>query len=163
MAILFAVAGLYGNWMLIFVALFIFIAGRAEANAVRAKARLRTFSVGDAMRHRTFHMVPAESSVADAARAVLFNAQEEYPVIENRRLVGMLAKRRALQVLADGYGHLTVGDVMRRNVPTLDQNASLADSLDQMQVGNHDSLPVAHGGQLVGVISTTAVQNGAPF
>lgn len=38
MAILFAVAGLFGNWMLVFIAGFIFLAGRAEASAVRAKA-----------------------------------------------------------------------------------------------------------------------------
>jgi Zn-dependent protease/predicted transcriptional regulator len=156
MAILFAVAGLFGHWMLVFVALFVFLAGRAEASAVRSKAMLERFSVRDAMQ-RTFHMVPAEISLAEAAQATLFTAQEDFPVIDQGQLVGMLTRQRVLQSLADGLGHLPVSTLMRRDIFTLDQDAPLADSLDRMQLGNHRSLPVAHGGQLVGVITIAAM------
>jgi Zn-dependent protease/CBS domain-containing protein len=158
MAILFVVAGLFGNWMLVFVAGFIYFAGRAEANAVRTKAALEQYSVGDAMQ-RTFHLVPADVSVAEAAHAVLFTQQEDFPVTERGRVVGMLTKPRALQAMAEGYGHLPVRDIMRRDVPMLDQHASLADSLDRMQLGNYRSLPVANGGQLVGVITAAAMRH----
>lgn len=120
MAGLFAVFGVLNNqWMLVFVALFVYLAGRAEAQMVRAQSAAEGWRVADAMR-RQFHMVPADITLEQAAQAVLFTPEDEYPVIENNRLVGMLAKHQALQLLAQGRGYLRVREAMRENVPTLD-------------------------------------------
>ena len=157
MAGLFAVVGIASQqWMLVFVAAFVFLAGRAEAQTARAKASIQNVSVGDAMR-RQFHMVPADLTLQEAASAVLFTPQDDYPVIENNRLVGMLAKQQALQLLAQGRGYMRVREVMRHDVPTIDQHLSLAESFDQMQMGNYTSLPVADGGRLVGLLSADAL------
>jgi CBS domain-containing protein len=158
MAGLFVVLGLaFGQWMLLFVAVFVFLAGRAEAEMTRAKASIQGWSAGDAMK-RQFHMVPGELTLQEAASAVLFMPQDDYPVIENNRLVGMLAKREALRLLAQGRGYLRVRDVMRGDVPTLDRHLSLEESLDQMQTGNFSSLPVADCGRLVGLLSADTLR-----
>ncbi len=158
MAALFVVVGIaYQQWMLLFIAAFVFLAGRAEAQMVRAKASIQGWSVGDAMR-RQFHMVPADSTLAEAAQSVLFAPQDDYPVIDNNHLVGMLSKHQALQLLSQGRGYLRIREVMRDNVPTLDQHLSLSESLDQMQMGNYTSLPVSHGGRLVGILSADTLR-----
>ena len=158
MAILFAIAGIYSQqWMLVFVAMFVFVAGRAEAQMARSKASFQGWSVGDAMK-RHFHMVPADITLDEAGQAVLFTPQDDFPVIEGNRLVGLLAKHQALQMLAQGQGYLRVGEVMRRDVPMLDQNAPLTETLDQMQAGNYTSLPVANGGHLVGMLTAQGLR-----
>ncbi len=158
MAGLFAVVGILSqHWMLVFVAMFVFLAGRAEAQMARAKASIRGYRVGDAMR-RQFHMVPADITLDQAAHDVLFKAQDDFPVIEDGRLVGMLAKQHALQLLAQGRGYLRIRESMRGNVPTLDQQLSLEECLDQMEIGNYSSLPVASGGRLVGILSAATLR-----
>ncbi len=89
---------------------------------------------------------------------MLFTPQDDYPVIDNGQLVGMLAKPTALQLLAQGRGYLRVREVMRHDVPTLDQHLSLAESLDQMETGNYSSMPVANGGRLVGILSADTLR-----
>ena len=159
MAVLFALVGMYSqHWMLVFVAAFVYFAGRAEAAAVRAKSALQGWLVGDAMR-RQFQMVPAGISLDEAGQAVLFTSQDDFPVIEENRLVGMLSKPHALQLLSQGQGHLRVGEVMRRDIPTLEQNAPLSETVNRMQVGNFTSLPVAHGGRLVGILSLAGLRD----
>jgi len=159
MAVLLALAGIaMGQWMMVVVALFVFVAGRSEAQAVRTRAMMRSWSVGDAMQ-RHFHLIPAGMTLEQAARAVLFTDQNDFPVIEGNRLVGMLSKQQSLQLLAQGRGHLRVDEVMRCNVPAIDQSTPLTDSLDRMQTGNYSSLPVTHGGRLVGIISAAALRD----
>ncbi len=159
MAGLFALVGIYsGQWMLVFVALFVFLAGRAEAKMANIQSSIEGWRVADAMR-RQFHMVPADITLDQAADAVLFMPEDDYPVIEDNRLVGMLAKQQALQLLAQGRGYLRVREAMRENVPTLDQQLPLQESIEQMQDGNYTSMPVAHGGRLVGILSATNLRN----
>ena len=125
---------------------------RCERNA------LQGWLVGDAMR-RQFQMVPVGISLDEAGQAVLFTSQDDFPVIEENRLVGMLSKPHALQLLSQGHGHLRVGEVMRRDIPTLEQNAPLSETVNRMQVGNFTSLPVAHGGRLVGILSLAGLRD----
>ena len=158
MAVLFVVVGIrWEQWTLVFVAMFVFFAGRAEARMAKSQAAIEGWRVADAMR-REFHMVSADSTLDQAAQAVLFTHQDDYPVVDNNRLVGMLAKRQALQLLTQGRGYLRVREAMRENVPTLDQQSPLEESIAQMQVGNYSSMPVASGGRLVGILSAAGLR-----
>lgn len=154
MAILFAVFGIFSQqWMLVFVAMFVFFAGRAESQMVQAQAAGEAWLVRHAMR-RQFRMMPAELGLHEAGLVMAASDQTDFPVIDRGHLVGMLARDNVLQMLAQGYGHLRVADVMRPDPPTLDENAPLVESLQRMQAANFSSLPVAHAGRLVGLLPT---------
>lgn len=159
MAGLFAVAGfLSGQWMLVFIAVFIFFAARGEAQMARAPSAGAGWRVADAMR-RQFHMIPADITLDQAAQAVMFTPQEDYPVIADTQLVGMLGREQALQLLAQGRGYLRVREAMRADVPTLDQQLPLEESITAMRIGNYTSMPVTSGGRLVGVLSAVSLQS----
>jgi CBS domain-containing protein len=145
--------------MLVFVAMFVFLAGRAEAQLASAKTNREQWLVGDAMR-RQFQMLPADITLQEVGQALAGSDQTDFPVIDQGQLVGMLAKLTALRLLDEGYGYLRVENVMRRDLPTLDPNAPLMESLDQMHAANYSSLPVAHAGQLVGVLPTLSARIG---
>jgi len=157
-AVFAAVAIMSQQWMLLLVAMFVFVAGRAEARAARALAAADGWLVADAMR-RHFHMVAAHVTLDEMAQDMLFAQQDDFPVIDNDRLVGMLAKRQALQLVQQQRGHLRVGEVMRRNVPVLDQQSPLEDSITQMQIGQYTSMPVVNGGRLVGLLSAASLRS----
>lgn len=158
MAGAFAVAGIYSqHWMLLFVALFVFLAARAEAQMVRAQAATDGWRVADAMR-RQFHMIPATVTLDQLPPEILFSGQEDYPVIDANRLVGMLSKHRALELLSQGRGYMRANEVMSVGIPTLDQQQPLQESLEQMQLGNYSSLPVSSGGRLVGILSIAGLR-----
>lgn len=159
MAMLFALVGiLSGYWMLVFVAAFVFFAGKAEADMARAEAATAGWRVGDAMR-RQFQLVPSDITLDEAARSVLFVQQDDFPVIDGNRLVGMLHKQQALRLLAQGRGYLRVREAMRANVPTLDQQLPLEASIAPMQVGHYSSMPVTNDGRLVGILSAASLQS----
>ena len=145
------------HWLLLLVAAFVFLAGRSEARMVESEAATEGWSVADAMR-RQFHLVPAHITLEQAAQAVLFAPQDSFPVVEDDRLVGMLGKQQALLLLAQGRGHLSVREVMQKNVPALSMNSSLAESLARMETGHYTSMPVVNGGRLVGILSTSTLQ-----
>ena len=159
MAGLFILFGIWSQqWMLIFVAVFIYFAGRSEALMAQAQSAIEGWRVADAMR-RQFHMVPADITLEQAAQAVLMQPQEDFPVVDGSRLVGMLGKRQALTLLAQGRGYLRAREAMRANVPALDQSLPLDESITQMQSGNYSSMPVTNGGRLVGILSATSLQS----
>ncbi len=161
MAVLFGLVGLYsGQWMLLFVAMFVYFAGRSEAAMAQAQGAIEGRRVADAM-WREFHIVPAHVSLSEAAPHLLYHPQDDFPVIDGNRLVGMLAKQQVLALLQQGRGYLRVDQAMRADVPTLDQQQSLAESIDQMRSGHYSSMPVASEGRLVGVLSVRSMQEAA--
>jgi Zn-dependent protease len=159
MAVLFAfVAFSYSQWTLLLIAVFIFFAGRAEAQMAQTQEAVEGWRVADAMR-RNFHLIPAAITLQEIAPHLMQQSDEDFPVIDDNRLVGMLEKRRALMLLSQGRGYLRVSEAMREDVPTLDQQLSLEESIARMQTGNYSSMPVANGGRLVGILSATSLRN----
>lgn len=158
MAGLFVVVGILSqHWLLLLVAAFVFLAGRSEARMAQSEAVAEAWSVADAMR-RQFHMVPAAVTLEQAAQAVLFAPQDSFPVVDDNQLVGMLAKQQALLLLAQGRGQMSVSEAMQKNVPALNLNSSLTESLARMETGNYVSMPVVSGGRLVGILSASTLR-----
>lgn len=77
-------------------------------------------------------------------------------VLEDGRLVGMLSERDyARKVILKGLASrdVKVGDVMTREVVTVDPDATVGDCMQRMTDGRFRHLPVLEDGRVVGVIS----------
>lgn len=158
MALLFVAAGIFtGNWMLLFVALFVFLAARGEATMARQRVALDGVRVGDVMQ-RTFYTVDAHAPLSDAAQTVMFSDQQDFPVVSGGQFVGMLSRDEVQRQMAAGRGHFRVSDFMRRDVPTFDQSTPLETSLERMQAERIPTAPVARSGVLVGLLSARSLQ-----
>ena len=116
-AVLFAVVGLLGNWMLIFVALFVLFAGRTEAEMAKRDDGEPSVRFGEVV-HRQFQKVYADSRVADVARQMLFASRRDFPVLQGRQQVGVVTAGDILSAMANGHGDRRVVDVMHRRAPT---------------------------------------------
>lgn len=152
MAVIFAVVGVMWNWMLVFVAVFVFLAARGESQMARWRARARSIPVRDVMQP-TFHMLRGDVRLHEIVRELLFRGQPAFPVVDGNHFVGMLYTSDVLRAVSNGQDFRQVGELTDRHVPIVDANQSLEAVLDQLRDNQHPCVPVTRAGQLVGLLS----------
>ncbi len=101
-------AGLFGNPLLVLVAVFIFLAAGAEAGFVEARDLTR----GQLARHAmitAFMPLAPQSSVDDAAALLLSTTQHEFPIVDGaRQLKGVVTRDAILAALKQKPGATSV-------------------------------------------------------
>ncbi|MGE0756292.1 MAG: M50 family metallopeptidase [Pirellulaceae bacterium] len=157
MAVLFAVVGLFTNWTLILVAAFVFLAARSESQQVQRKSLVGGASVREAMARR-FRGLPPDTSVAEAVSELLADHQQDFPVVDRGRVVGVVHRADLLSQLGQGRLDATLRDVMGRSCIFVDEAMPLEQACDVMQRGGHSMLPVFRGHSLVGVLTRDNVE-----
>src|SRR5437588_2592146 len=108
------------NWfMLIFIALFVYIGASQEAALAQMKDVSRRFPVSSAM-VREFRTLSEGASLEEAVDALLATSQHDFPVVdETGNVVGLLTRQNLISALRKNYPTLRVADVMRRDIPTV--------------------------------------------
>lgn len=142
-----------GVWISI-LGLFMFASGahavrETESRSLLAKENVRRFT------HPQVTSVPPGLTIAEVVEKYAFaHYQNDYPVVEEGRLIGVLALRDVLQLERSKWQWLHVASLMQpvshNNVIAPD--ASAADALDVLQRTRRGQLMVADGAQLVGVV-----------
>lgn len=149
--------GLWGvvgsNWILVFIAVFVFLGAGQEAAFHRQKAVVVGRTTREAMITR-FETLAPQDSLARAAEHLLATHQQDFPVLDAwQRVAGVLSRRALLEGLArEGTGGAVLS-VMRRDPPSVSPDADLAEVLRILQ--SEPSLPVlvVEDGRLAGMIT----------
>jgi CBS domain-containing protein len=153
MAILFGVAGfMSGNWVLVFIAFFVYVGAQGEAQAVEIRSIMKGYRVRDAM-IRQFHTLSTSDLVTDAARESSNSQQKDFPVVDGREIIGLVIHRDVVRALAQGEGSQPVTEIMRRDCLMVDDNEPLDRALDKMNACGCPTLLVERQGALVGIVS----------
>ena len=120
MAVVFAIVGLLvpGYFMLLLIALFVWLGAEAEAASVRARAGLSGVRVSGVM-IREFGVVAPDDRLDDIARHVYRGFQQDFPVVVGDRLVGLLARNDLEHGLAEFGPNARVMQVMQRKFPVV--------------------------------------------
>jgi CBS domain-containing protein len=164
MAILFAFAGLFGipgflaaNPFLAFIAIFVWIGAAQEASLAQLRAALDGIPVTEAM-ITDFRALRPDEPLATAVEHVAAGFQADFPVIDRAgRLVGIL-QRTDLSSALGQYGPDTpVGEVMQREFVTVDPHDMLHTAFGKLQECDCHTLPVVHGGSLLGLLTTDSL------
>lgn len=132
-AFLFGLLGLFGNPLLLFIALFVYLAAAAEAHSVQMRQVSRGILAADAAITRFEALSPA-SRLADAVQALIRTTQHEFPVVDGAgRLRGVLTRDAMIKALADHGPNVPVTEVMTRDVPVVQSRQSLEDAIQLLQ------------------------------
>src|ERR1700737_1670726 len=124
--------GLFGNPLLIFIAIFVYMAAAGEAQMTAFNEVARGLSVGDAMETR-FNAIPIEANLAAAIETLLATAQHEFPVIDAfGKPVGLLVREDLLSALKDHDPKASITPFMRAPVETVRRTAPLEAVLDRL-------------------------------
>jgi Zn-dependent protease/CBS domain-containing protein len=146
--------GLYGNPLLIFIALFVYLAATSEAHAAQMREVLRGMIVDDAMVTRFEALTPA-SRVADAVECLLRTTQHEFPVVDGGgRLLGLLTRDEMIKALRERGPEAPVTEVMRTDIPVIRDRRNLDEALRLMQGQRLPAVGIADSsGRLVGLVT----------
>ncbi|SDX79882.1 CBS domain-containing protein [Halopenitus persicus] len=156
-AFVLAIVGLFSNWFLIFLALFIYIAASGEAQQTTLNAAFEGVTVADVMTPAPeLDVVTEETTVAELIDRMFRERHTGFPVMDGETLVGMVTLEDARgvdEVERDAY---RVEDVMERDLVTVSPDTEAMDALQTMQRNDVGRLPVVDAdGNLVGLVSRT--------
>jgi Zn-dependent protease/CBS domain-containing protein len=152
MAFLFGFAGLFGNPMLLFIALFVWIGAAQESTSVQMKSALGGIPVARAML-TDFRTLQPGDSLARAAELILAGSQHDFPVVDSGRVAGVLTRATLIGALSAQNMEKPVAEVMQREFQVADSSEMLEGAMERLQACACHTLPVVHDGRLVGLVT----------
>jgi Zn-dependent protease/CBS domain-containing protein len=148
------VLGLFGNPLLIFIALFVYLAASSESHAVQMREVARGVVLGDAMITR-FESLGPESRLEDAIQCLIQTTQHEFPVTDvTGRLEGLLTRDDLIKALRELGPEAPVAQIMRTDIPVVGRHGTLEQALKLMQEKSLPAVAVADSqGRLIGLVT----------
>jgi Zn-dependent protease/CBS domain-containing protein len=154
-AIAFAFLGLVsGNVILLFIAIFVYMAAGAEAEQTLMSDIARSVQLEHAMITR-FESLGPGATLGDAAQALLRTTQHEFPVVDNAgRLEGILTRGDLIDARAThGDGYLA-SLAMRRDIPSFAARDRLDTAMEAMRNSRAPAVAVTdRDGRLLGYVN----------
>ena len=152
LAFLLGFIGLFANPLLIYTAFFVWIGAAQESRMVQIKSSLAGIPVSRAM-VTEFRTLLTEDTLVDAVELVRAGLQQDFPILEEGQIVGVLTRRDLLAALTRVGQEARVVDVMRREFQVTDSHEMLGVAVSRLQACACHTLPVIHGERLVGLLS----------
>jgi Zn-dependent protease len=147
----FGIAGLFGNPMLLLIAVFVWIGAAQEAAAAETKATIGDLPVREAML-TDFRTLSPHDTLGDAARLLIAGSQRDFPVTVDRAVVGILPHARLFEGLRDRGSWTFVSEVMEREFHSLRSDEPIDRALERCEPGT-TAMPVVRDGLIVGLVT----------
>ncbi len=153
-AFVFGFLGLFGNPLLLFIALFVYMGASQEAALAQLRDISRGFPVSSAM-VREFRTLAKNATLQEAVDALLATSQHDFPVMdESGNVAGVLTRHDLIAALRKDDPQIRVGDVMRRDIPVVTTGTRFEEAFRIMQECNCPAVPVLDGmKRLVGLLT----------
>ena len=147
--------GLFYNPMLIFIAIFVYLAAASEARLVSLRTMSRGVPVSSAMITQFATLAP-EAHIDEAVETLLRTSQGEFPVVDAAgRLVGLLDRGNLIRALKQLGPDARVAEAMSTEIPTISYRQTLDDALRILQTKSAPAVGVVDAsGRLVGLVTS---------
>jgi len=152
-AFLLGFVGLLYSPILIFIAIFVYLAAAAEAQNAQIREVAASLLVGDVM-VTDFRTLQPRDTIDMAVEALMATSQSEFPVVgADGRLAGILTRDAIIRALREGGPGAAVESAMGE-LPTVHRRQCLDDSLKLMQQKQASALAVVDSAdRLVGLMT----------
>jgi stage IV sporulation protein FB len=150
--------GLFHNPLLIFIAIFVYLAASSEAHLVAIRAMSRGVPVSAAMMTQFATLTP-DAHVDEAVQTLLRTSQAEFPVIDAAsKPIGLLGRGNLIRALKELGPQARVADAMVTPVPTIAQRRCLDEAFRMLQEKSGPAVAVIDAsGRLVGLVTSETV------
>jgi len=150
--------GLFGDPLLIFIAIFIYLAAASEAHVVAIRAIAQGVPVTAAMLTK-FETLTPDEHVDKAVETSLHTSQGEFPVVDGTgRQVGLLGRNDLIRVLKERGAGTNVADAMTSSFPVVNNRRCLDEAFRLLQEKSAPAVGVVDAaGKLVGLVTSETI------
>lgn len=150
--------GLLYNPILIFIAIFVYLAASSEAHMVALRAVSRGVPVSHAMMTQFATLTP-QAHVDEAVQTLLATSQGEFPVVDGTsKPVGVLDRGALIRALKTLGPDARVADAMSVEIPTIGRRQTLEQAFKLLQEKSAAAVGVVDSdGRLVGLITSETI------
>ncbi|MBI4910550.1 MAG: site-2 protease family protein [Acidobacteria bacterium] len=147
--------GIYGlvsaNYMLVFVAFFVYLGAVQENAAVHGRALTQGVPVRDAM-ITDFRTLSHGQTIRDAANILLSGSQQDFPVMHGEQVMGLLGRNALIRAMAQEGPEAYVAAAMNREYVALQPSMDLSEAMPLMAQAGSCAL-VMEEDRLVGLLT----------
>jgi len=144
--------GLFFNPFLVFIALFVWIGAGQEAAMTETKSALKSILARDAMIPE-FRTLSPRDELSKAVRLALGGWQQDFPVVDQGRVVGMLLRADTIDRVAHGDVHSMVERAMRADFPVASPLEPLESIFSRLHETEVSTVPIVENGRLLGLVT----------
>jgi len=150
--------GLLANPILIFIAIFVYLAAASEAHMVALRAVSRGVPVSHAMMTQFATLLPG-AHIDEAVQTLLQTSQGEFPVVDGAgKPVGLLARGDIIKAIKTLGPDARVADAMSPDIPTISHRSSLDEAFKLLQDKEAAAVGVTDAaGRLTGLITSETI------
>ena len=151
--------GLFGllsaNFLLVFVALFVYLGASQEGEAARGRSLTTGFPVRAAM-VTDFRTLSHGNSIREAGDVLLSTSQQDFPVVNGEEVIGLLTRSALIRAMMREGPESYVAGAMDRNFVRVSPDMELAKALPQVSRAGSCAL-VMDGERLLGLLTAENV------
>jgi stage IV sporulation protein FB len=149
--------GLFGNPLLIFIAIFVYLAAASEAQLVAVRAMSRGVPTGAAMMTQFATLAP-DATIDQAVELLLRTSQNEFPVVDGAgQPVGVLGRNELIKALKERGPEAAVADAISP-LPTVGHRSCLDEAFRVLQEQSAPAVGVVDAeGRLKGLITAETI------
>jgi len=150
--------GLMYNPILIFIAIFVYLAASSEAHMVALRAVSRGVPVSHAMMTQFATLTP-QAHIDEAVQTLLATSQGEFPVVDGAgKPVGVLDRGALIRALKTLGPDARVGDAMSPEFPTVGHRTTLEQAFKLLQQKSAPAVGVTDvSGKLTGLVTNETI------
>jgi Zn-dependent protease/CBS domain-containing protein len=154
LAILLGLAGLlWGNFMLVFIALFVYLGASQEGAAAKGRIFTAGFPVRAAMitDFRTLHH---GETIRDAGNLLLSTSQHDFPVMHGDEVLGLLSRSALVRAMLSEGPEGYVSSAMDRSFTRISPDAPLAEAIPLVSTPGGCALVMDPENRLLGMVTS---------
>ena len=153
LAVLMGLAGLlWSNFLLVFVALFVYLGAAQEGAAARGRSLTSGFPVSAAM-ITDFRTLSHGNTIREAGDLLLATSQQDFPVMHGDEVIGLLSRSALIRAMMRDGPDAYVAGAMDRNFVRISPDMELAQATTQLSAPGSAAL-VMDGGRLMGMLTS---------
>lgn len=159
-ALVFGILGfMSGNFLLIFIAFFIYIGASQEHQFSNIKSALSDLKVKDLMTEEV-KTVPVNMSVHRLIEKMFKDKHSGFPVTRNDKVVGIVTMEDAQKIPQEEYSNTPIQSIMNQDLHCVEEEDELYEAFKLLFQKDIGRLLVMDGEELKGIITRSDVMTG---
>jgi Zn-dependent protease/CBS domain-containing protein len=148
--------GLFFNWWLSLIGIFLFIGAGGEKQHVMLQSILHRVQAGEVMA-TDFHSLHPDDPLTRALEHIYHGCQQDFPVVGSKGIEGVLTRMGILSVIHEKGVIVPVSEVMDRQFHYVDPRTPLDEVYQYLLSHNKTTMPVLENEKLRGMLSLDGI------